>query len=83
MVAGLAPDPDTLGKGHLTTTEIKELLGTDNLKAFVREKKEAIAERVGGNYETFYLAGKDLPGTDDPDYADLTDFSSDSYSSGC
>jgi hypothetical protein len=67
-------------EGHLKDKEIQEFLGTDDLRAFTKERYAEIEARTGGPYKTHFLEGKDLEGSDqlnDPD------FQSRSYRSGC
>jgi hypothetical protein len=57
-------------KGHLNNTEVKHLLGVDDLEQFIAETKARVEARVG-DYETGYLKGEDIPGAadmSDPDF---------------
>lgn len=66
------------GAGHLSDTEVKRMLGTDDLAGYAARKQAAVEARVGGDYAGHYLAGKDLDGVDqlnDPDFRKV--------SSGC
>lgn len=53
--------------GHLSDTEVKKMLGTSDLEAFVKIKKGEIEQRFPGGWDAF-VAGKDLP-----NYADVND----------
>lgn len=64
------------GKGHLDDVEIKRFLGTDDLHAFVAERKAEIADLIGGSWEAHWLTGKDIAGSDqlnDPDFKAATE----------
>ena len=56
---------------HLSDREVAGFLGTSDLAAFVAEKKAAITQSLGADYESSWLAGKDIVGveqSDDPDF---------------
>ena len=60
-------------EGHLSDKEVMKLFGTDDLAAFVADKQATVTGRVG-DYETAYLAGKDVAGVDalkDPDFTPI------------
>lgn len=60
-------------EGHLDDEEIAKHLGTDDLAAFITQKKAAVAGSVGSYKD--YLEGKDLPGHSqlaDPDFVGHT-----------
>lgn len=83
MLSGDVRPNGSRKRGHLGNAEIKLLLGVTNLAVYSRNKRAEIAERVGGDYKSYYLAGKDLLGVDDVDFDDLGSHGSSSYRSGC
>lgn len=58
-------------ENHLSDNEIRRMFGTDDLAAFIADKKAAVEGRVG-NYQNDYLAGKDIAGVDGLSNPDFT-----------
>jgi len=62
-------------QGHLSDREVCRLLGAEDLGKFVEAKKASVASRVGGDFETQYLGGKDFQAVsqlNDPDFRRVT-----------
>jgi hypothetical protein len=71
-------------QGHLSDSEVRRHLGCDDLGAFASDKRAAIEARLGGDFAATWLAGSDLPGSeqlDDPEAGALAN--ADPVSSGC
>ncbi|MBI4815875.1 MAG: hypothetical protein HY791_06445 [Deltaproteobacteria bacterium] len=66
-------------EGHLSNSEVRSLLGCEDLGAFAATKKASTEARIHMSYDE-YLSGKDLPGS-----TQLTDpdFKRSSYRAGC
>ena len=58
----------------------KRVIQRVDLRAFTKERNAEIEARTGGPYETHFLEGKDLEGSDQLNDPDLQ---SRSYRSGC
>jgi len=57
---------DMLGRGHLSNTEVRDLLNVTDLEAFASKMEEAVEKRIGMPYDD-WVEGKDLIGRDDLD----------------